>query len=49
VELISAFKDHLVDWVEQYLFLTHDKHEAECIMDDIDHRYVICTASTGTS
>jgi len=36
----GAFKDHLVDWVEQYLLLTHGKREAERIMDDIDHRYV---------
>ncbi|KIK45316.1 hypothetical protein CY34DRAFT_68624, partial [Suillus luteus UH-Slu-Lm8-n1] len=34
----GASKDHLVDWVEKYLTLTHPKHEAQQIMDDIDRR-----------
>ncbi|KAG1880232.1 hypothetical protein C8R48DRAFT_744596 [Suillus tomentosus] len=34
----GAFKDHLVDWVEKYLLLTHGKREAQRIMDDIDRR-----------
>ncbi|KAI6095452.1 hypothetical protein F5141DRAFT_1191309 [Pisolithus sp. B1] len=33
----GIFKDHLVDWVEKYLRITHLKWEAEQIMDDIDH------------
>lgn len=35
----GAFKDHLVDWVEKYLVLTHGRTEADRILDDIDHRY----------
>ncbi|KAG1902160.1 uncharacterized protein F5891DRAFT_1127780 [Suillus fuscotomentosus] len=43
----GAFKDHLVDWVEKYLLLTHGKHEAQRIMDDIDRRYVYLPAIEG--
>jgi hypothetical protein len=35
----GTFKDHLVDWVEQYLLLTHWASDAAEIMDDIDRRY----------
>ncbi|KAH9839919.1 uncharacterized protein C8Q71DRAFT_820987 [Rhodofomes roseus] len=34
----GTFKDHLVDWVEQYLYLEHPKAEARRRMDDIDRR-----------
>lgn len=34
------FKDHLVDWVRVYLAITHEKAEAEQVMDKIDSRYV---------
>ncbi|KAH9918786.1 uncharacterized protein B0H18DRAFT_957786 [Fomitopsis serialis] len=34
----GTFKDHLVDWVEQYLYLVHPKAEARRRMDDIDRR-----------
>ncbi|KIK93428.1 hypothetical protein PAXRUDRAFT_12672 [Paxillus rubicundulus Ve08.2h10] len=33
----GSFKDHLVDWVEQYLKLTHGTNKANTILDDIDH------------
>ena len=36
----GAFKDHLVDWVEKYLFRVHPKSAAEKILDDIDRRCV---------
>jgi hypothetical protein len=36
----GTFKDHLVDWVEEYLLLTHRASRAAEIMDDIDRRYV---------
>lgn len=35
----GTFKDHLVDWVEEYLLLTHRASRAAEIMDDIDRRY----------
>ena len=38
----GGFKDHLVDWVEKYLFHTHSKSSAEKILDNIDQRYVAC-------
>ncbi|KAJ3511752.1 hypothetical protein NMY22_g15551 [Coprinellus aureogranulatus] len=34
----GTFKDHLVTWVEEYLFATHEKAEANTIMDEIDRR-----------
>jgi hypothetical protein len=36
----GVFKDHLVQWVEEYLLITHGKKRAEEILDDIDRRYV---------
>ncbi|KAG1745056.1 uncharacterized protein EDB91DRAFT_1080565 [Suillus paluster] len=35
----GMFKDHLVNWVEEYLLLTHRASCAAEIMDDIDRRY----------
>lgn len=35
----GTFKDHLVDWVEQYLLLMHRASHTAEIMDDIDRRY----------
>ncbi|OBZ77258.1 hypothetical protein A0H81_02889, partial [Grifola frondosa] len=32
----GTFKDHLVNWVEQYLIQTHGKAQAEVILADID-------------
>ncbi|KAG1865640.1 hypothetical protein C8R48DRAFT_772635 [Suillus tomentosus] len=43
----GAFKDHLVDWVEKYLLLTHGKREAQRIMDDIDRRIAAVASFTG--
>ncbi|KAG2133730.1 hypothetical protein DEU56DRAFT_757071 [Suillus clintonianus] len=34
----GTFKDHLVEWVGQYLELTHSKTRAKAILDDIDRR-----------
>ncbi|KIK20961.1 hypothetical protein PISMIDRAFT_12594 [Pisolithus microcarpus 441] len=34
----GAFKDHLVEWVEKYLRLTHGDSHANEILDDIDRR-----------
>ena len=36
----GAFKDHLVDWVGQYLESVHGKTGAKEILADIDQRYV---------
>ncbi|KAJ3513244.1 hypothetical protein NLJ89_g3056 [Agrocybe chaxingu] len=34
----GTFKDHIVDWVEQYIRQAHSKAEAEKILADIDRR-----------
>ncbi|KAJ6574091.1 hypothetical protein B0H19DRAFT_1341063 [Mycena capillaripes] len=34
----GSFKDHLVTWVGEYLYLEHSKAEADAIMDEIDRR-----------
>ena len=36
----GTFKDHLVQWVEDYLELKHGPSKAESILDEIDRRYV---------
>ena len=37
----GMFKDHLVEWVEQYIRLTTESEaEFKRVMDDIDRRYV---------
>ncbi|KAJ7814977.1 hypothetical protein B0H14DRAFT_2375670, partial [Mycena olivaceomarginata] len=38
----SSFKDHLVTWVGEYIYLAHSKAEADEIMVEIDRRYVKC-------
>ncbi|KAG1728600.1 uncharacterized protein EDB91DRAFT_1239333 [Suillus paluster] len=43
----GIFKDHLVEWVEKYLVLTHGCSEADCILDDIDHRIAAVTSFSG--
>ena len=35
----GTFKDHLVMWVEEYLYLVHSKGKTNDIMDKIDQRY----------
>lgn len=37
----GTFKDHLVDWVGEYLIQQHGRTAALEIMDDIDHRSVL--------
>ncbi|KAJ6449989.1 hypothetical protein C8R45DRAFT_1057249 [Mycena sanguinolenta] len=34
----GSFKDHLVTWVGEYLYLAHSTAEADSIMDEIDRR-----------
>ena len=34
----GTFKDHIVKWVQDYLYKTNDKKRADEILDDIDHR-----------
>ncbi|KAJ6472013.1 hypothetical protein C8R45DRAFT_1164738, partial [Mycena sanguinolenta] len=34
----GSFKDHLVTWVGEYLYLVHSTAEADAIMDEIDRR-----------
>jgi len=36
----GTFKDHLVEWVGEYLEMMYEKAEAGQIMDEIDRRYV---------
>jgi len=36
----GTFKDHLVEWVGEYLEMTYEKAEAGRIMDEIDRRCV---------
>jgi len=37
----GTFKDHLVDWVGEYLKLEHGSAHAAAVMADIDRRQVI--------
>ncbi|KAG2127265.1 uncharacterized protein EDB93DRAFT_1257087 [Suillus bovinus] len=39
----GTFKDHLVDWVGEYLLITHSTHHAAEIMNDIDRRIAAWT------
>ncbi|KAG2050603.1 hypothetical protein BDR06DRAFT_983915 [Suillus hirtellus] len=43
----GTFKDHLVDWVEDYLMATYGARLAAEIMDDIDQRIAVVTPFTG--
>ncbi|KAG2107312.1 uncharacterized protein F5147DRAFT_746079 [Suillus discolor] len=43
----GAFKDHLVDWVESYLKITHGASHAAQIMDDIDNRIAAVSSFAG--
>jgi len=36
----GTYKDHLVQWVEDYLKEIHGPSKAEGILDEIDRRYV---------
>jgi hypothetical protein len=35
----GTFKDHVVEWVEEYIRGTHEKAEADRILADIDCQY----------
>lgn len=37
----GTFKDHLVQWVGEYLVLEHGESKANKILDDIDKRYTV--------
>jgi hypothetical protein len=37
----GTFKDHLVDWVGEYLVIVHGETRAAAIMADIDRRWVL--------
>ena len=37
----GVFKDHLVEWVNEYLKIMHGVARSEEIIEDIDHRYCI--------
>jgi hypothetical protein len=34
----GTFKDHIVKWVQDYLYVTNDQGTADKILDDIDRR-----------
>ena len=36
----GAFKDHLVQWVEDFLTVVHGSSKAQTILDEVDRRYV---------
>jgi hypothetical protein len=38
----GVFKDHLVEWVEDYILLVNTPAQAKKILADIDRRYVLC-------
>ncbi|KIK83403.1 hypothetical protein PAXRUDRAFT_14614 [Paxillus rubicundulus Ve08.2h10] len=42
----GVFKDHLVDWVADYLKAMHGAKDAGCIMDDIDRRIAAVASFT---
>ena len=37
----GAFKDHIVTWIQNYIYSVHSEKEANRILDDIDRRYVV--------
>ncbi|OBZ70718.1 hypothetical protein A0H81_09500 [Grifola frondosa] len=43
----GTFKDHLVDWVEQYIVQTHSNARAQAILADIDRRIAVVPPFTG--
>lgn len=42
----GTFKDHLVTWIEEYIYLVNTTQQAKEIMDEIDRRYVVSAFST---
>ncbi len=45
----GTFKDHLVQWIGDYLYLTHGETRADVILDDIDRRWEICLFKSTTN
>ena len=45
----GTFKDHLVDWVSEYLTLRYGPSRGQKILDDIDARYAIDYETPGSS
>lgn len=45
----GMFKDHLVDWVSEYLTLRYGPSRGQKILDDIDARYAIDYETPGSS
>ncbi|KAJ7818062.1 hypothetical protein B0H14DRAFT_2601559 [Mycena olivaceomarginata] len=43
----GSFKDHLVTWVGEYIYLAHSKAKADEIMDEIDRRIAAVPAFPG--
>ncbi|KAF7971987.1 hypothetical protein HWV62_19335 [Athelia sp. TMB] len=43
----GGFKDHLVLWVEDLIYSTHSKKEANRILDEIDYRISLAAPFTG--
>ncbi|KZT18295.1 hypothetical protein NEOLEDRAFT_1184396 [Neolentinus lepideus HHB14362 ss-1] len=43
----GTFKDHLVEWVGEYLMLKHGKAQADKILSDIDRRIAVVPPFTG--
>ena len=39
----GTYKDHLIQWVEDYLKIVHRPSKGESILDEIDQRYVKIT------
>ncbi|KAG6824377.1 hypothetical protein H0H92_007060, partial [Tricholoma furcatifolium] len=37
----GSFKDHLVDWIFDYIYSVHTKSDANIIIADIDHRIAV--------
>src|SRR5216684_1075436 len=45
----GTFKDHLMQWISDYLYLTHGETCADVILDDIDHWWEICLFKSTTN
>ena len=45
----GTFKDHLVEWVGEYLIAEHGSTRAAAIMADIDRRWVLNTRNDSIS
>jgi Plavaka transposase len=45
----GTFKDHLMQWISDYLYLTHGETHANVILDNIDRRWVFCLCKSTTN